>query len=118
MAAIIRENKVYFASSLIGGAYIYIPQDTSKSQKMKYMPGVIDQAKVPWTLILNRALVACQIGSLPASVPVHRTGANCGKPMAALVCARNQGWYETLEGAVVVTWGKTGKDQMEMTCSA
>ena len=47
--------------------------------------------------------MACEVRSTSAAG--HRTGGNCGEPMAAMAFAQTNP-TATLDGAKVVTWGK------------
>ena len=47
--------------------------------------------------------MACEVRSLNAAG--HRTGANCGEPMAAMMYVQTNP-TATLDGTKVVTWGK------------
>ena len=94
-------NWYHFAG---GGSYIYDPNPGPNDKK--YIPGVL--AKPTDDDIVARALKACQVATIAEAG--HRTGANCGEPMAAMAFTRTNK-NKTLKGAKVVTWGSWGKNQ-------
>ena len=99
MSAIVMGHSVYFSSSLVGGgSLLYIPNNSNPRDR--YTPGIFTQATDAGEL--EWALMACEVRSTTASG--HRTGGNCGEPMAALsVVTTNP--TATFAGAKVVTWG-------------
>ena len=106
ITVIVTGHSVYLSFSLKGGeSFLYIPNANTQDNRLKWTPGVLDPAR--GTSVVTQALLNCQAKSTNNSG--HRSGANCGEPMAAMAFVQTNPGGK-LDGAKVVTWGKF-KDQ-------
>ena len=102
MSAIVVGHSVYLSSSLTGGgSLLYIPNANPSNPRLKYVPGVLNQLNDDG--ILEWALMACEVRSTNSAG--HRSGGNCGEPLAALSFVQTDP-TGVLDGAKVVTWGR------------
>ena len=106
VTVLVKGRSVYISSSLAGGGSLIYEPNEAETGSSRWKPGVFKQPS--HSLTVNRALLACQAFALNGAG--HRTGANCGEPMAALTFVKAAP-SQDIERARIVTWGNFLRDK-------
>jgi hypothetical protein len=93
-------NTAYVASSLPGGAYLYLPNGMKEGSRYTHF----DPAH-PCDGPVAGALRRCQLNTI--ELTGHRTGASCGEPMAALAYCSTNIQHDFSNAKIVSINGKT-----------